>query len=241
MGIALVFVDDGGELAGGSIVYSAAWISVRSQRGGGYADKNLCIRRRSVCDECRPIVVVERCVSVDTQSAGNSVVIIVVKLNKNPVENRVADNDAHVGLRNGALRCAGYVISVARVFGKVGTKFGDHVLIVLAASIIYLNVEIKAVDKVVAKGALDRRVSRVAVRIPKVLADGLGVGLRLQRVRTSRATQGQNNLDASRLAFRNGGGQGFAVLALACRANVARLTNGARRDVAAPAELVQEG
>lgn len=231
-GVALVLVDERGEGAGLEVVLGAALGAGGSQRGGRHADEELGVGRGGVGDVGLPVVVVD--VGVDG-AAG-----VVVELDPEVVELRVGDDHVHVRLGDGALRRAGDVVGVAGVGREVGAQLGDQVLVVLVAAV-GLDVKVPAVDEGAAEGTRHAAVARVAVRIPEVLADGLGLFLRLQRVGARRAAQRQDHLDAVGLAGVDGLGQVVAVLALTGGGDVAGLTDRAGRDGVAVTPLVQEG
>lgn len=177
-----------------------AWLEVvlsTAGRAGGaiggsrHTDEDLGVGGRGVGNVGDPGVVVDGPIH---GAAG-----VIVELDPEIVELGVGDNNLHVGLGNGALRRASDVVGIGGIGSKVGAERADHILIVLVAAG-GLDIEIPTVHEDITEGTGHGAIARVAVGIPEVLADSLGLLLRLQRVRTNGSTEGQNNLDAGRLA-----------------------------------------
>ena len=229
--VGVVLARERGQGAGLEVVLGAALGAGGAHGRRRHADEDLGVSRGRVGDVLLPLVKVDGAVE---RAAG-----VVVELNKEVVELGSSDDLVHVGLRDGALRSAGDVVGVGRVRGKVGSKLGDHVLVVLVSTV-GLNVKVPAVDKGLAERSRHLATSTVSVGIPQILTDGLGLGLRGQSVRSRGAAERQDDLDAVGLAGVDGLGKAIASLALSGGGDGARLSDGAARDSDAVAVLVEE-
>lgn len=231
--IVLVLGHERSQSAGLKIVLRATFRSRRTQRRCRDPDKDFRVGRGGVGHVGHPLIVVNGTID---GAAG-----VVVELHPEVVKLRVVDNDLHVGLRNGTLRRTGDVVRVGRVRSKVGAQLADQILVVLVPGVA-LNVKVPAVDKGTSKGSRHASTALgIAVRLPKVLSDGLGLGLGGERIRADGAAEGQNDLDAVGLAGLDGRGQSVAVLRLPSGRNVAGLADGTGGDGVSISVLIQEG
>lgn len=222
------------------VVYFASRASVGTQRCGRHSDEELGILGVAFGDERGPVVVVEGSVAVDAEGTRYGVVVIVVELNPQVVELRVADDDAHVGFRDGALRSTGDVILLGRVLGKIAAKGRDEVLVILVP-VGVLDIKVPAIDDSGTQGPRDTRVARVAVGVPEILADGLGLGLRSQGVAADAAAKREHNLHARFLTGCNLRDEGIAARRAAIGANGALDTNSTTGDGVSVAKFIEEG
>jgi len=121
MSVGFVFTNKSGELVGCDVINFARRRAVSCQRSSGDTDENLGVRRWCAGNGRHPLVVVERCVAVEAEGAGVGVVVVIVELDEEVVKLGCADDLSHIWFWDWALRCTSDVVSVARVFGEVGS------------------------------------------------------------------------------------------------------------------------
>lgn len=231
--VVLVLGHEGGQSAGLEIVLRTTRRSRRAQRRSRDADKDLRVGGGGVGQVGDPLVVVDGTVD---GAAG-----VVVELHPEIVKLRLGDNDLHVGLGDRTLWRTGDVVLVGRIRSKVGTQLVDQVLVVFVSGVA-LNVKVPAVDKSASKGSGHISIALgIAVGLPKVLADRLGLGLGGKRIGADGASERQNDLHAPGLAGLDGRGQSIAVLGLSRGRNIAGLADGAGGNGVAISVLIQEG
>ena len=173
-GIRLVLGNKGSELRGLKVVLSAALGSSGSERRGWDTDEELSGAGGGVGNVGLPVAKVD--VGVVDGAAG-----VVVELDEEVVELAGGDDAVHVGLWDWALGSTGDVVSLRCVLAEVVAELRDHVLVVVVSGG-GLDVEVEAVNSDIAEGTRGAATGRLAVAVPEVLANGLGLLLRAERV-----------------------------------------------------------
>lgn len=121
--VALVLGDEGGELIGGDVVDLSGRRAVGGERSSRNTNEDLGTSGRSSGDVCDPFVVVEGSVAVEAEGAGFETlivetVVVVIELNPQVVKLRGADNNAHVWLRERALRSYFTINLMSKTLGQ---------------------------------------------------------------------------------------------------------------------------